>query len=65
MASLHVRMIFRFSGMKRAYRFEYGLHRFNLAGSASYSADLGWHVVTDSRCLANAAELIPYLKGAR
>jgi hypothetical protein len=57
----HSKMIYRFSGLRRAYDFEALLKRLGVPAMAKTSSDLGWHVVTDSRCLEHAARLSPFI----
>jgi hypothetical protein len=54
-------MRYSFTGMARAYEFHKLLVSLGLSSSVGYTNALGWHVQTDSRCLAHASRLAPFI----
>lgn len=54
---MHVKMVFRFGGLRRAYEFEALLRGLSVPAAAMASKELGWHVVTDTRALVHAREI--------
>lgn len=57
----HCKMVYRFTGIKKASAFRALLLMLQVPAAVSYTAALGWHVETDSRCLEHAARLAPFI----
>jgi hypothetical protein len=58
----HVVMRFAFSSMKRAWAFSAELDRLKIQNARTFQGGT-WMVVTDSRCLAYAADLHKFVYG--
>jgi len=54
----HVVMLFRFGGIRQAYKFRDTVMSAGVPAEAGYqTAAGGWYVKTDSRCLQHATDL--------